>query len=99
MKQVQKLLQDTKYLLGLEDFIKTASNSLKDKGSFYMVNRPERLADSIEYLRKYKLEPKILRIVYSKPSSKPILILIKAVKNANSYLKVLEPLYIYDEKR
>lgn len=62
-----------------------------------MVNRPERLADSIEYLRKYKLEPKILRIVYSKPSSKPILILIKAVKNAKSYLKVLEPLYIYNE--
>lgn len=88
-----------KCLRGLEDFIKIASNSLKDKGSFYMINRPERLADSIEYLRKYKLEPKILRIVYSKPSSKPTLILVKAVKNANKYLKVLEPLYIYNEER
>ena len=62
-----------------------------------MVNRPERLVDIFEYSRKYKLEPKELRIVYSKPNSNPKLVLIKAVKYANKYLKVREPLYIYNE--
>ena len=84
-------------LATLEDFIKTASINLKDKGSMYMVNRPERLADIFEYSRKYKLEPKELRMVYSKPYSNPVLILVKATKYANRYLKVKEPLYIYDE--
>jgi len=81
----------------LEDFIKTSSRSLKDKGSMYMVNRPERLIDIFEYCRKYKLEPKTLRMVYSKINSKPTLVLIKATKNANRYLKVDKPLYIYEE--
>ena len=63
----------------------------------YMVNRPERLVDIFEYSRKYKLEPKELRMVYSKQYSKPVLVLVKATKHANRYLKVREPLYIYDE--
>lgn len=81
----------------LEDFIKTSSKALKDKGSMYMVNRPERLVDIFECCRKYKLEPKVLRMVYSKVESSPTLVLIKATKNANRYLKVEKPLYIYEE--
>ncbi len=81
----------------LEDFINIASKSLKDLGTLYMVNRPERIVDIFEYCRKYKLEPKELQMVYSKINSKPKLVLIKAVKYANKYLKVLKPLYIYKE--
>ncbi len=81
----------------LEDFIYTASKALKDKGAMYMVNRPERIVDIFEYCRKYNLEPKEMRLVYSKTNSKPSLVLIKAVKYANRYLKVREPLYIYKE--
>ena len=81
----------------LEEFIKCASKALKDKCSMYMVNRPERMIDIFENCRKYKLEPKELQFVYSKVNSKPTLILIKATKNANKYLKVNEPLYIYKD--
>lgn len=81
----------------LEDFIRKSSEALKDRGSLYMVNRPERTIDIFEYCRKYKLEPKKLQMVYSKIGGKPNLILVKAVKNANKYLKVEKPLYIYKE--
>ena len=81
----------------LEDFIRKSSEALKDRGSLYMVNRPERIIDIFEYCRKYKLEPKKLQMVYSKIGGKPNLILVKAVKNANKYLKVEKPLYIYKE--
>lgn len=81
----------------LENFIEIASKSLKDKGSMYMVNRPERIVDIFEYCRKYKIEPKKLQIVYSKIGGRPVLILLKATKNANKYLKVEKPLYIYKE--
>lgn len=92
-----KLISRHEVKANLEDFIKIASKALKDKGSLYMVNRPERLIDIFEYCRKYKLEPKELRFVHSKINSKPVMILMKATKNGNKYLKVDNPLYIYEE--
>lgn len=81
----------------LEDFIRISAEQLKDNGTFYMINRPERLADIIEYLRKYKLEPKIIRFVHPNKNKAPNELLIKAVKNGGEFLKVEKPLYIYDE--
>ena len=81
----------------LEDVVQQASKLLKDKGEFYMVHRAERLVDIMCLLRKYRLEPKKVRFVHSKPKEKPNLILVKAIKFANSFLKISEPLVIYDE--
>lgn len=92
-----KLIARHEILASLEDFIQKANECLKDKGAMYMVNRAERLADIFEYARKYKLEPKELRMVHSKVGMAPTLILVKLVKNANRYLKIREPLYIYEE--
>ena len=57
---------------------------------------PERLADLFYLLRKYNLEPKKLRLVQSYFDSKPKLILVKATKNAKSFLNTEEPLIIYN---
>ena len=81
----------------LEDFIKIAKELLKDKGEFYMVHRPDRLVDIMEYMRKYKIEPKLIRFVYANKNSEPKLILIKGIKNAKPFLKVKNNLYIYDK--
>ena len=81
----------------LEDVIKQSFKILKDKGLFFMVHRPDRLVDIIYLMRKYKIEPKEIRIVYSNIKSKAVLVLIKGIKNAGEELKVLSPLYIYNE--
>lgn len=81
----------------LEDFLEVSKYLLKDKGSLYMVHRPDRLVDIIELMRKYKLEPKKMRFVYSNINKEPTLILIKAIKNAKPFLKVDKPLIIYEE--
>ena len=81
----------------LEDIIEKSSKLLKDRGEFFMVHRAERLVDIMCVLRKYRLEPKIVRFVHPKPNDKPNLILVKAVKYANEYLKIDKPLVIYDE--
>ncbi len=80
----------------LEDFIRISFDLLKDKGSFYMVHRPERLAEMIFTLKKYKLEPKRIRFVHSTYEEEPKLVLIKAVKNAKEFIKVEKPLIIYN---
>ena len=81
----------------LEDVIKQSFKILNDKGLFYMVHRPDRLVDIIHLMRKYKIEPKEIRIVYSNIKLKAVLVLIKGIKNAGEELKVLSPLYIYNE--
>ena len=92
----QKLIARHEVLATLEDFIKTASKFLKDRGNFYMVHKVERLVDIIDYMRKYKIEPKRLRFVYTNETSQPTLVLINGVKNANPFLKVENNIYIYD---
>ena len=62
-----------------------------------MVHRPERLADIMYLLRKNKLEPKILQLIYPKINKEPTMILIKAVKNAKPFLRIKEPLIIYNQ--
>ncbi len=96
-KNLTELIARHEVLASLEDFIRIASENVKEKGSLYMVNRPERLVDIFEFGRKYKLEPKTLRMVHSKAGDIPKLILVKLTKCANRYLKVMKPLIIYKE--
>ena len=92
-----KLISRHEVTASLDDFIKISFNLLKDKGSFYMVHRPERLAEIIYKLKQNKLEPKIIKFVYSNVKSEPKLVLIKSVKNAKEFLKIEKPLFIYNE--
>ncbi len=94
----KKLISRHEILADINDFIKTAKIVLKDKGTLYMVHRPERLSDIIYSLRENKIEPKKIRFVYSKNDSKNAkLVLIKAVKNGGDFLEIENPLYIYRE--
>lgn len=91
----KKIISRHELTANLEDFISISNYLLKDQGSIYMVHRPERIADIFVLLRKYKLEPKVLRLVYPNLEKSPNLILIKAVKNAKPFLKVEKPLIVY----
>ncbi len=92
-----KLISRHEVAASLEDFVSISSKLLKNNCSLYIVHRPERLTDLFYLLRKYNLEPKILRLVHSYSYSKPKLILIKATKNAKSFLNIKEPLIIYNQ--
>lgn len=93
----KKIISRHEITANLEDFIRVSKGLLKDKGEFYMVHRPERLADIIYLMRKYKIEPKILRFVYSNKNKESKMVLIKGIKNAKPFLKVEKNLYVYDE--
>lgn len=93
----KKVISRHEITASLEDFIKVSKNLLKDKGEFYMVHRPDRLVDIMYLMRKYKIEPKILRFVFSNKDKESKLVLIKGIKNANPFLKLEKNLYIYDE--
>ena len=81
----------------LEDFIRTASALLREKGDFYMVHRPSRLADICCFCRKYRIEPKTLRFVSPRIGEAPNILLIHGVLGGGRELKILKPLAVYDE--
>ena len=47
-------------------------------------------------MRKYKLEPKQMKFVYSDSKKEPKIVLIKGVKNAKPFLKIDKNLYLYE---
>lgn len=81
----------------LEDVIRVSSQLLKQGGKAAFVHRPERLMDILSLMREFRLEPKRLRFVYPKLGKEANTILIEGIKNGNSGLKVLPPLFVYNE--
>lgn len=82
----------------LEDFIKCACRLLQDRGDFYMVHRPGRLVDIFTLCRKYKLEPKEMRMVAPREGQIPNIVLLHCVKNGKTELRLLRDLYVYKGK-
>ncbi|MEE3382588.1 MAG: tRNA1(Val) (adenine(37)-N6)-methyltransferase [Anaerovoracaceae bacterium] len=83
---------------GLEDFIRCASELLRDKGDLFMVHRPSRLCDIFQAARKYSLEPKSLRQVVPRRGETANIVLVHMIKNGGSDLSVLPELAVHDNK-
>lgn len=78
----------------LKDIICAASEVLVPGGHFIMVNRPERLADTLALMRQYQLEPKLLRFVHTSAEMRPILFLIDGILFGGPHLTVEKPLLL-----
>lgn len=61
------------------------------------VHRPGRLLDIVTLMRKYKIEPKRVRFVYPKAGKEANTLLIEGIKDGNADLKILPPLFVYEE--
>lgn len=84
-------------LCNLEDVISAARILLKDNGRMFMVHRPERLADIFMLMRKYKIEPKRVKMIHPKIGKAPNIVLVEGQRDGGAYLKWEPPLYVYDE--
>ena len=64
----------------MEDLFAAAAHSLKYGGDFFLVHRPERLAEICALGAKYRLEPKRLRLLRHKEGGPVTLILVQCRK-------------------
>ncbi len=70
----------------LEEIVLEASKLLKYGGKFYTVNKEERLTDLLVLMRKYNMEPKVLKIL---PSAKGAnIIMIEGKKGGKSGIRI-----------
>ena len=61
-----------------------------------MVHRPERLADIITLMRKYKIEPKRIKMVHPNSAKAPNIVLVEGQRDGGQFLKWEAPLYVYN---
>lgn len=83
-------------LCNLEQVIASSAMLLKFGGSLKICHIPERLTDLICLMRKYGIEPKIIRFAHNKPDGKPYLVLISGKKGGKSGVIVEEPMIVGD---
>ncbi len=79
-----------------DDIAKTASRLLKFGGRFCVCQRPERLCDVIDSMRRAGIEPKRLTMVQKSEKTKPWLFLIEGKKGAKPFLEVTPPLLVFE---
>ena len=72
----------------LTDCVEAAAYLLPSGGRFYMVHRPERLADILSVMRDKNVEPKRLTMFLGGKSKTPRLLVVEGQKNRNSWLIV-----------
>lgn len=80
----------------LEEMLEQASKVLKNRGRFYMVHRPFRLAEILSLMVKHHLEPKRMQLVHPYIDKEPNMVLIEGLKGGNSRITVEPPLIVYD---
>lgn len=79
----------------LEDVIRQASRLVRPGGRFYLVHRPFRLAEIMNVMISYKLEPKRMRLVYPFADREPNMVLLEGLRGGKSRITVEKPLIVY----
>lgn len=74
-----------------------AARLLAPHGYFYLIHRPFRLAEIMDTLREFHLEPKKMRLVYPFVDKEPNLVLIAARRDGRARLEVEKPLIVYEK--
>lgn len=94
---IPKAIARHEILCTLEDVVREGAKLTKQRGSFYLIHRPFRLAEIMGMLLKYKLEPKRMRLVYPYIDKEPNMVMIQAVKGGNSRIQIESPLIVYEK--
>lgn len=84
----------------LAEILAAAAMAVKNRGKVYLVYPVESLGTLLALLPQHCLTAKRMQLIYSYPDSamEARLVLLEAVKNGGEGMKVLPPLYIYDQQ-
>lgn len=94
---VEKAIARHELKATLDDFLKAAAYVLKTKGRVFVVYPAARAVNLFSRMRTLRLEPKRMALVYSNPASEGQFVLVEGLKGGHEALKVLPPLFIYEE--
>lgn len=93
----QKAISRHEVLCTLDDVARAAGYLLKAKGRFALINKPERIIECFDAMRKYGIEPKKAQLIFPKSDKIPSAIMIEGVKGAREGFKFLRPIIIMND--
>lgn len=82
----------------LKDFVATASRLLNNQGRFALIQRSERMLETLNILAEYQLTPRRIRFVHSFKHKPARHVMIESKKKAVLNLEVLPPLIVYEKQ-
>lgn len=109
----EKAIARHNFELSFQNIFESVKYLLKNKGSFFIVCRSDRMVETCNLLSQYKLEPKKIKFVYTSPKdmkkifenradhntySHPKICLIEAIKDGEKGVIVENPIFVYNEK-
>lgn len=80
------------------DFLAAAVYALRPEGRVYAIYPATRMVQLLARMRDFRIEPKRLRLVHSRPGGSGAFVLVEGVKEGREGLKVLPPLFIHEEQ-
>ena len=83
----------------LLDIIKESKKLLIDGGKLYMVHRVNRLTEVIKALEDNIFGIKMMQMIHPKVDGEAMMFLVEARKNKPSDLKIIKPLFVYDNDK
>ncbi len=93
----QKAISRHEVLCSLEDVAAAAGYLLKEKGRFLLINKPERIIECFDAMRRCGIEPKRAQMIFPKVDKIPSAVMIEGIKGAKAGFKFLRPIIIMDE--
>ncbi|MCD7778637.1 MAG: tRNA1(Val) (adenine(37)-N6)-methyltransferase [Clostridiales bacterium] len=97
-ESIEKRLARHEILIDLKGIIEAAAYLLKYGGRFYMVHKPERLAEISSVMKNGGIEPKRIRFIQAGIKKEPSMVLVEGSKGGKQGLRVMPVFIIYDEE-
>jgi tRNA1Val (adenine37-N6)-methyltransferase len=91
----QKAVARHEIRAGLADAAAAARRILRTGGRFAAVYPAERTVDMMARLQSVRIEPKYLRVIYSKPETDAKLIIVEGIREGRPGMTIGPPLFIF----
>ena len=83
----------------LEDIIAVSNYLLKNKGRIYLIYKSAKLIKLVITLKKYGIEPKVIKFIHPRPGENANLVLLEGIKSGKEELKIEEPIFLNFNKK
>ena len=83
----------------LGDLLAACKYLVKPGGKVFLIYLPERLGELLAQMSGYRLAPKRIRCVHASAKTAAALVLVEAQRDAAPGLKILPPLFLYNQDR
>jgi len=83
----------------LEDIIVVSNYLLKNKGRIYLIYKSARLIKLVTTLKKYSIEPKVIKFIHPRPGENANLVLLEGIKKGKEDLKIEDPIFLNFNKK